>query len=92
MPNSDIDKLIEKFNKMNGGSNNYSQRDLLKYLITRIDELDGKLENTNGKLDNHITHLSQRITAIETCISNFKWIFGAVAVCIFGLFIEGLVL
>lgn len=88
---SDIDKLIEKFNKMNGGNNNYSQRDLLKYLISRIDELDNKLESTNLKLDNHINHLSQRITAIETCISVYKWILGIIMVGIVSLIVNAIV-
>ena len=73
--NGDIEELIKRFNKSNGNGN-YSQRDLLKYLITRIDDIDAKVDSTNNKLDNHITTLSNRVTSIETSIDNFKWFFG----------------
>lgn len=83
---SDIDTLIEKFNKLNGGSNNYSQRDLLKYLISRIDEIDNKVDGTNNKLDNHISHLSQRVSVVETCIGNYKLILGFIVSLVIGIF------
>jgi len=70
-----IQELIKRFNDTNGNKD-YSQRDLLKYLITRIDDLDTKIDSTNNKLDNHITTLTSRVTSIETSIDNFKWFFG----------------
>lgn len=73
--NNKIDELIERFDRVNGNSR-YSEKDLLKYLISRVDDIDDKINKANEKLDNHVTTISQRITSIETSISNFKWFFG----------------
>jgi len=84
----EMDRLINRFDKINGNQT-YTQRDLQKYIISRMDDdreelhsrmdkISEKLDKVNIKLDNHVTHISQRITTIETCISNFKWFFGGI--------------
>jgi len=75
MSNDRINELIRRFNEINGNGK-YSQKDLLKYIIGKLDNLNDKIDETNGKLDNHVNTISQRITAIETLISNIKWLFG----------------
>lgn len=77
-----IDDLIKLFDKSNGNKD-YTQRDLLKSIVsrmerfeTKMDGIDDKLGATNRKLDNHITSLSERIASIETTISNFKFLIG----------------
>jgi len=73
-----IRKYIKKFNDERG-SNSYSQRDLLKYLITRMDDVD-------VKLDNHITTNQGRLSIVETTISNLKYMFGVLLVAVLGVF------
>lgn len=92
MTDNKIDELIKRFDETNG-NRQFTTRDLLKYIIGKIDDLDDKIDDTNGKLDNHITTISSRITAIETSISNFKWFFGsglgfAIIVAIISLYMQ----
>ena len=87
MSENKIDELIKRFDRTNGNLN-YSERDLLKYIVSRMDDIDDKVDVTNGKLDNHVTHISQRLTIIETCISNFKWIFGIISVAIISIIVK----
>lgn len=67
-----IDNLIEKFDKMNINTN-YTQRDLLKYLISKVDDLEDKMDDI---VNNHINTLTRDVASIKTTISNFKWFFG----------------
>jgi len=82
-----IEDLIKKFNDTNG-NRNYTTRDLLKYIIGRIDDFDSKLDGINLRLDNHITTNESRLTAIETTISNIKWAFGGIGVSLVAIFIK----
>jgi len=79
MLNDDIDKLIKMFHEKNGNAN-YSQRDLLKYIISKLDILD-------DKIDNHISHSLERISKLETTMSNSKWILGFIITGIVSLIV-----
>lgn len=73
------------------GNREFTQRDLLKYIIAKIDDLSDKLDVTNLKVDNHINYVEGRITRIETTMSNVKWICGFLIIGIIGLVVENLV-
>ena len=86
MAGNRIEDLVKAFNRANGDKR-YSERDLLKYLISKIDILDGKIDETNHKLDNHITTISERLAKIETTISIFKWLSGFFISALLGIII-----
>lgn len=86
-----IEELIKRFDIANG-NRTFTQKDLLKYIIGRIEDIDKKIDDVNmgltNKIDNHITSNENRMTAIETTISNIKWIFGGIGVALLAIFIK----
>jgi len=94
MPN-DIKELVEKFNDANG-NRKYSERDLLKYIISRLDILDSNIDKVKGslnnKIDNHITTNENRLTKVETNLGNIKWMTRALITGIIGLTVGIIVL
>ena len=77
---NDIEELIKRFDRENGNKA-FTEKDMLKYLISRTDGID-------DKIDKHIISNENRITAIETTISNIKWAFGGIGMALIAIFIK----
>lgn len=105
-----LNDLLKAFEKANGSNENYTNKDLMKSIVAKLDKLDDKIEKQykditenyqqrcnelNKTMNNHINHLTSaqyesanRITRVETSLTDLKWLLRGITMILVALIIE----
>lgn len=60
-------EVIEEFKKQNG-NNTYTQKEMLMYVVARIDKIDDRLDSGTGKIAENRTRLDGLISTLKIVV------------------------
>ena len=75
-------KHIENAKRLNGFKGNESNKDLMFYLIGKLDDFDKKNDESHNKLWIQINKLGNTAVSNKTAIWYLKWIFGGMVLAV----------
>jgi len=75
-----LKETVEAFKRENG-NNDFTQKDMVIYLVQKVDKIHDKIENGSEKIGSN----RQKICANQTAIKYHHWIIGGICAVLFSV-------